>query len=211
MLDLAILGLLKEQPLHGYELKKQFGDVVGRWASTSYGSLYPALARLEAGGEVEAVEQPGTGERASFPMTGALSGEVAAFKARKAAERHHSDRRNKKVYALTDLGDRRLVELLTSDLGPQGRHDDRNFALRLAFCRYLTPEQRIDLFSRRRGQLAERLAERRRPGRRADHYLRSLREHDTQTITHDLDWLDRLIDAERAALPAPGHEQANAS
>ena len=25
MLDLAILGLLKEQPLHGYELKKRLG------------------------------------------------------------------------------------------------------------------------------------------------------------------------------------------
>ena len=28
MLDLAILGLLKEQPLHGYELKKRYGNMV---------------------------------------------------------------------------------------------------------------------------------------------------------------------------------------
>src|SRR5581483_11197768 len=29
VLELAILGLLKEQPLHGYELKKRLGDTLG--------------------------------------------------------------------------------------------------------------------------------------------------------------------------------------
>src|SRR4051794_24405033 len=47
LLELAILGLLKEQELHGYELKKQLAEALGQ-SGVSYGSLYPALARLEA-------------------------------------------------------------------------------------------------------------------------------------------------------------------
>ena len=52
MLELAILGLLKEQPLHGYELKKRLTDRLGPLSSVSFGSLYPALARLETAGAV---------------------------------------------------------------------------------------------------------------------------------------------------------------
>ncbi|MGH9003284.1 MAG: PadR family transcriptional regulator, partial [Acidimicrobiia bacterium] len=54
MLELAILGLLKELPLHGYELKKRLNDSLGHLVGVSYGSLYPALARLEKAGAIEA-------------------------------------------------------------------------------------------------------------------------------------------------------------
>ena len=47
MLEIAVLGLLKEQPLHGYELKKRLGETLGFLWGVSYGSLYPALQRLE--------------------------------------------------------------------------------------------------------------------------------------------------------------------
>jgi len=64
VLELAILGLLKEQPLHGYELKKRLGDTLGFLWGVSYGSLYPALRRLERAGAIEIVaprsEAPGT-------------------------------------------------------------------------------------------------------------------------------------------------------
>ncbi|MGZ4797750.1 MAG: PadR family transcriptional regulator, partial [Acidimicrobiia bacterium] len=56
MLELAILGLLKEQPLHGYELKKRLGETLGSLWGVSYGSLYPALRRLERDGSIEIVE-----------------------------------------------------------------------------------------------------------------------------------------------------------
>ncbi|MBV9661123.1 MAG: helix-turn-helix transcriptional regulator [Acidimicrobiales bacterium] len=56
MLELAILGLLKEQELHGYELKKRLAEELGFASGVSFGSLYPALARLEAAGAVGAVE-----------------------------------------------------------------------------------------------------------------------------------------------------------
>ena len=56
MLELAVLGLLKEQQLHGYELKKRLTEALGPFSSVSFGSLYPALNRLEAAGAVRAVE-----------------------------------------------------------------------------------------------------------------------------------------------------------
>ena len=53
MLDLAILGLLKERPMHGYELKKRLSYMLGHFWTVSYGSLYPALKRLERAGDIE--------------------------------------------------------------------------------------------------------------------------------------------------------------
>jgi len=51
MLDLAVLGLLKEKPMYGYELKKALVERIGR--TWSYGSLYPTLKRLARDGAVE--------------------------------------------------------------------------------------------------------------------------------------------------------------
>jgi len=201
MIDLAILGLLDEQDLHGYELKKQLAELVGARSGVSFGSLYPALARLEKGGAVKAVEAH-TAD-ATIPMTGALSGEIAAFRAR--LGRPAKSRRTKKVYGITEVGRRRLGELLTDD-----STDDRTFAVQVAFCHTLLPEQRLALFERRRTVLEQRLADRSRvSGGRPDTYRSSLREHDTRTITHDLAWIDELIGAARAELAASGGSETH--
>src|ERR1700690_2394870 len=55
MLEMALLGLLKEQPMHGYDLRKRLRSDFGLLASLSFGSLYPALGRLEAEGAVREV------------------------------------------------------------------------------------------------------------------------------------------------------------
>jgi hypothetical protein len=94
--------------------------------------------------------------------------------------------------------------------------DDRTFAVQVAFCRTLEPEQRLALFERRKTELSRRLTERTREGgARSDAYRRSLREHDTKTITHDLAWIDELIGAARAELAAsavaPSDELAHGS
>ena len=201
MIDLAILGLLDEQDLHGYELKKQLAELVGARSGISFGSLYPALARLEKVGAVKAVEAH-TAD-ATIPMTGARSGEIAAFRAR--LGRPAKSRRTKKVYGITEVGRRRLGELLTDD-----STDDRTFAVQVAFCHTLLPEQRLALFERRRTVLEQRLADRSRVSAgRPDTYRSSLREHDTRTITHDLAWIDELIGAARAELAASGGSETH--
>ena len=68
MLDLAVLGLLKDQPLHGYELKKRLGETLGHVWGVSYGSLYPALARLERMGAIEVVDPPAPPPAGGIPI-----------------------------------------------------------------------------------------------------------------------------------------------
>lgn len=199
MLELAILGLLKEQELHGYELKKRLTEQFGVFSSVSFGSLYPCLARLEAAGAVKAVEAKGE-PVAVIPMTGALTGELAAFRSRARAVRGS---RGKKVYGITERGERLFEELLAA--GSQSGDDDRAFNLRLAFARYLPAEARLGLLERRRAQLVERQARLTQAARsrreRLDDYAHSLLEHGTETTERDISWLDRLIELEKQEDP----------
>src|SRR5439155_6908189 len=49
-LELAVLGLLKEGPMHGYEIRKRLSVTLGPLYAVSYGSLYPCLKRLKKAG-----------------------------------------------------------------------------------------------------------------------------------------------------------------
>lgn len=202
VLDLAILGLLQERgELHGYEIRKQLRDGLGLLANVSFGSLYPALARLEAAGAVETTEAPSPPEQAfdAVPPTGSLSGELAVLRARRLTARRSHGRRARKVYRITAPGRALFADLLA---GTGGSDDQRSFGLRLAFARYLPAPARLALLERRKQQLVDRLAEVRAAGgdRALDVYARSVVEHMTDAVRHDIGWLDRLIDAEQAAV-----------
>ena len=67
MLDLAILGLLEERDLHGYEIRRQLREHLGLLANVSFGSIYPALTRLEKSGAVVATEGPAPRTRGHPP------------------------------------------------------------------------------------------------------------------------------------------------
>jgi DNA-binding PadR family transcriptional regulator len=199
VIELALLGLLQDQDLHGYELRKRLTALVGLRGAISFGSLYPALARLEAVGAVKAVDAVAG---RPIPMTGSLSGEASAFRARLRATAGRGGRA-RKVYGITDYGRELLVTLL------RDRHtDERAFPLKVALCAALGPADRLELFERRRVALVTQLAEvrgdRRRASEGVDRYLRALREHDTQTIENEISWLDGLIATEREHLRAHG-------
>lgn len=59
MLELAILGFLREEPLHGYELKQRLAMLTGHFRRISDGALYPAIARLEQRGFLTRLQAPG--------------------------------------------------------------------------------------------------------------------------------------------------------
>jgi DNA-binding PadR family transcriptional regulator len=65
MLDMAILGLLREGPMHGYELRQRLVDL-GFWR-ISFGSVYPALRRLSRSQWLEIT--PGAGRRKEYSIT----------------------------------------------------------------------------------------------------------------------------------------------
>jgi DNA-binding PadR family transcriptional regulator len=197
VLELAVLGLLKDQPLHGYELKKRLGETLGFLWGVSYGSLYPALRRLERAGAIAIVTPTTT--PASSPSTGSLSGDLAAARLKAMAGRlSATGRRTRKAYQITAAGETLFAELLMRDEA-HGGDDEKAFALKLAFCRHLEPVQRIELLDRRRRVLAERLDRQRRVhGVRDDRYTRSLMEHRTKSTQRDLEWVEELITAEHA-------------
>jgi len=199
MLDLALLGLLDQGELHGYELRKRLRQQLGLIANVSFGSIYPALARLEAAGAVQSVEPAGrspVNDLASVPPTGSLSGERALLGARRHA-RGTLGRRSRKAYRITPAGRQLFLQLLSGT----GTDDARSFGLRWAFARHLTPTARLALLERRRAQLMQRLAEAPSPAGNTgiDGYARSVLEHTTAGVESDIVWLDRLIDAERTA------------
>ncbi|MEO3945896.1 PadR family transcriptional regulator [Gorillibacterium sp. CAU 1737] len=47
MIDDVILGILMEGPMSGYDIKRTIDQSVGFFYSASFGSLYPALKRLD--------------------------------------------------------------------------------------------------------------------------------------------------------------------
>jgi DNA-binding PadR family transcriptional regulator len=189
-----VIGVLKEHVAHGYELKKRMAELAGGSGGVSFGSLYPALNRLELAGAVRTIDH--ARPRLVGSMTGAISSELAALRhQRKAATTEpksgrRDEKRNRKVYGITDKGETRLRELLVN----ANPSDDRAFHVQVAFCRFLEPIARLGLFERRRAYLTTELAKRRRPSDTptTDPYLRSLKERDITTLTDDLGWLDEL-------------------
>ena len=136
MIDLAILGLLTEQELHGYELKKRLGELLVQPRLDQLRVALPGAGPPRGAGRGQGRRGSARAVPSATPMTGSLAGELAAFKAR-VRERGlvKGGGRGKKVYGITDVGRERLVELLSDpDVS-----DDRAFTLRVAFARHLAP------------------------------------------------------------------------
>ena len=193
VLDIAILGLLMDRDHHGYEIRSQLRDRLGVWANVSFGSIYPALARLEREGCVAAVTA--SEPRLGSLSTGSLSGERASLRSLRAAP--GIGRRGRKVYRITERGRAEFVTLLAN---PATLDDGKNFSLRMALAKYLTPSLRVGLLERRRADLVERLAEVRAgaDNEQLDQYARSVMDHAARGAELDLAWIDNLLSTERS-------------
>jgi DNA-binding PadR family transcriptional regulator len=178
MLELPVLGLLKERAMHGYELRKQLSAMLGPLWQVSWGSLYPTLRRLARTGAVQA-----TPER----------------RPRKTATGARAAGRRRTVYRITPHGEEIFLRMLEETAATV---DAENFTLKLAFFRYLRPETRLALLEHRRAHLQEKLAQFRTNLRtyreRIDGYALSLQNHDMATTESDIAWINELIVNERA-------------
>jgi DNA-binding PadR family transcriptional regulator len=173
MLELAILGLLIESPMHGYELRKRLTGLLGAFRALSYGSLYPALRRMQSEGLIAENAAP-----AGTPV-----------------------RRARRVYQLTDAGRVRFAELV-ADTGPHNYTDD-GFGVHLAFFNRTPAEARMRILEGRRRQVEERREGLREALARAsnsfDRYTRQLHQLGLESSEREVKWLNELIAAERAA------------
>ena len=186
VLELAVLGLLHETPMHGYELRKRLNAVLGAFRAFGYGSLYPCLKELLAQGMIAEEEAPPV---TPMPLSG---------------------RRSKIVYRLTADGKERLQELL-SQAGPAAWEDD-GFGVHFAFFGQTRADIRLRILEGRRSRLEERLEGVRagltRTRERVDRYTLELQRHGLESVEREVRWLNELIASERQSDAGPGSPPA---
>lgn len=179
ILEFAVLGLLRESPMHGYQLRKQLNTSLGVFRAFSYGSLYPCLKVLLQQGWI--AEEPGG--TAEDPLAAPLSG-----------------RRAKIVYRLTADGKEHFEELLAQS-GPDA-WEDEHFGVRFAFFGQTSRDVRMRVLEGRRSRLEERLDKMRaslaRTRERLDDYTLELQRHGMESVEREVRWLNELIESERA-------------
>lgn len=169
MLELAILGLLKERSMHGYQLSKQLSETLGGFWRVSYGSLYPTLRRLEREGAVErvfAAEQVG---------------------------------RRKNVYRISEKGEALFQELLQEagqESSEENRFRVRLafFKYLKPETRIRVLERRRAYLEERLSSIQAQLE---KTKKKIDAYTLSLMTHGQDSTRSDIAWLDGLIAAER--------------
>ena len=202
VLELAVLGLLHETPLHGYELRKRLNGLLGAFRAFGYGSLYPCLKDLLAQGLI-AEESPADADPATPARHGGLSGPA----------RPRSGRRSKIVYRLTADGKERLQDLL-AEAGPPAWEDD-GFGVHFAFFGQTRADIRLRILEGRRTRLEERLdgvrAVMSRTRERLDSYTLELHRHGLESVEREVRWLNELIASEReSGAVSPPHSARNA-
>ena len=177
LLEFAILGLLHDGALHGYELRKRLTTALGIFRALSYGSLYPALRSLvEVGHITETTETPVQGRRPRI------------------------------TYELTAEGKEHFQDLVTAS-GPDAWDDDdfdvrfaffsrtqREVRLRILEGRRSRLEERLANIRDASVRNRERL----------DGYTMALQQHGEEGAEREVRWLEELISAERRAALDPG-------
>lgn len=204
MLELAVLGLLHEAPMHGYQLRKQLHARLGTFRAFSWGSLYPTLRRLQRAGLI--AETPDTEDADEGTETAVSSVPTRSRPSSRSSWGSKSKtRRGRRVFELTAEGKDRFDELL-AEVGPQA-WDDESFGIHLAFFSRTPVEVRMRILEGRRRQVEERREGLRstlsRAGEQIDHYTRELHRIGLESTEREVRWLNELIAAERAESPPP--------
>lgn len=194
VLETAVLGLLNESPLHGYELRRRLNLVLGSFRAFSYGTLYPALRGLVTRGLIETAESdspPPSPRRAKPGIPGRTTKPKPLG-------------RRRVVYKLTAAGKEHLHSVLAT-AGPAAWEDD-NFDVRFALFGQTDAETRLRVLEGRRTRLTERLEAFREsathPRSRLDEYALELQRFGLEKVEREVHWLDSLISTERGRAAA---------
>jgi DNA-binding PadR family transcriptional regulator len=192
VLELAVLGVLHDDPMHGYELRKRLTGLLGAFRAFSFGSLYPTLRRLQRSGFIVEDSNPVEDVRASRSAGWAC--------------------RSRRVYRLTADGKERFATLL-ADAGPQ-TWDDHGFGVHLAFFSRTPAEVRMRILEGRRRRVEERREGLRavlaRTGDQIDRYTLELHRMGLETSEREVRWLNELIAHEKANPAASHHDTERA-
>jgi DNA-binding PadR family transcriptional regulator len=170
-LEFALLGLLSQAPLHGYELRKRLIAIYGPFRGLSFSVLYPQLRRMLDAGFIEQ----------SFAEDGGLS------------------RRSRIVYRLSTAGVARFLEL-TETVSPD-TWEDEGFEVRFAFFSPTSRANRLRILEGRHRRLKEKAeilqGELEKSSLGIDKYLEEWRRHSMESAQREITWLEDMIKTER--------------
>jgi len=173
-LEFALLGLLSQGALHGYELRKRLIAIYGPFRALSFSVLYPQLRRMLTAGTIEE----------------SVAGE---------STRGGMNKRSRIVYHLTSVGEARFAEM-TQSAGPESWDDD-SFEVRFAFFGPTPQKNRVAILEGRLRRLSEKAAILRNELEKApagiDKYLSEWRRHSLESSEREIAWLEEMINTER--------------
>ena len=170
-LEFALLGLLSQGPLHGYELRKRMTAIYGPFRALSFSVLYPQLRKMMEAGLIQE----------SFTDAGGLS------------------RRSRIVYEITTKGKKRF-ETLAETVSPD-TWEDEGFEIRFAFFGPTSTKNRVRILEGRHRRLKEKAeilrGELEKSPVGIDKYLEEWRRHSLESAQREIDWLEDMIKTER--------------
>jgi len=170
-LEFALLGLLSQNPLHGYELRKRLTAIYGPFRALSFSVLYPQLRRMLENGLIQ--------ENVVNPAG--------------------RSRRSRIVYHLAPKGEERFATL-TDTVSPD-TWEDEGFEVRFAFFGPTSRPNRVRILEGRHRRLREKAEilrsdlEQRDGG--TDKYLDEWRRHSLESAEREIAWLEDMIKTER--------------
>ena len=176
VLELAVLGLLHESPMHGYELSKRLNTMLGAFRAFSYCSLYPCLKQMLAIGHVSA-DGESTGSRSKIVYRLTADG---------------------KEHLQNLLGEAGPSSWEDENFGVHFAF----FSQTDAEVRMLILEGRRSRLEERLDNVKTSVA---RTRERVDSYTLELQRHGLESVEREVRWLTELIETERRADSAPSN------
>jgi DNA-binding PadR family transcriptional regulator len=170
-LEFALLGLLSQGPLHGYELRKRMSAIYGPFRALSFSVLYPQLRKMLV---AELIKE-------SFTDAGGLS------------------RRSRIVYELTQKGKDKFAQLMQS--ASPDTFEDEGFEVRFAFFGPTPKTNRVRILEGRHRKLVEKAELVRNDLAKIpegiDAYLVEWRRHSLESAEREIAWLEKMIKTEK--------------
>ena len=170
-LEFALLGLLSQGPLHGYELRKRMIAIYGPFRALSFSVLYPQLRKMLV---AELIKE-------SFTDAGGLS------------------RRSRIVYELTQKGKDKFAQLMQS--ASPDTFEDEGFEVRFAFFGPTPKTNRVRILEGRHRKLVEKAELVRKDLAKIpegiDTYLVEWRRHSLESAEREIAWLEKMIKTEK--------------
>lgn len=167
MLELAALGLLQHEALHGYRLKQQLEQFIGGCICVNYGAIYPLLKRLEERQEVIALaEETGTGP-------------------------------SRKIYGITAHGRDLWRQKMLESPHESWVNARSRFIIKFFFFSQLSPAERVQLLEHRLMVCQLRLANQEVEPVPTDPYQTAIRQRFIAVLQDEIHWLSEQLAREQ--------------